>query len=385
MKKTRGLLTPAAALAALALTIPCGCGKKEAPPQMPPPRVTAARAEQKTPALVYETFGTLVSPASVELTAQVTGKIAEVNFREGDPVKAGDVLFTIETDVYQAELDSAAAQLDKAEAQLALDRITLDRNRGLLAKKLISQQDFDTLTAQLKASQAERDLARAQLAQARINLGYCTIISPIAGRTGKRLVDPGNIVIADQGPNLVSIRQLDPLYIDFTVSETYFARLQDALGKGNLKISLTPAGDDKKYEGEVSFLDNAIDPATGSFAMRGTIKNADGRLWPGQYVTVGVQYGQVPSAVIVPLAAVQVGQKGPYIFTLEKDQTVKLHNPVKLGPSIPDGAIVEEGIKAGESVVTSGQLGLRDGAKVQVITDEDKKAAASATPGEGSK
>jgi len=349
------------------ILIPVGCSKKQPQQQIPPARVTAVKAGLQTPDLLYETFGTLVSPESVEIVSQVTGKIAAARFKEGDMVDVGDVLFVIDTDIYQAEVEAARAQLLQGDAHLKLAKITLERNKGLLGKKLISQQDYDSLKAQLEEAQGQRDLAAAQLDQAEINLGYCMITSPTKGKTGKRLVDPGNVVIADQGPTMTTIKGLDRLYIDFSVSEDYFQELSAKLAKGPLEVRITPAGSTEEYTGLLSFLNNTVDPSAASFDMRGEIENKDGKLWPGQYVTVELKYGEVKDALVVSEDAVQVGQKGPYIFTIDSDNKARQHNPVKIGPHIKGGLIIEDGIKEGDLVVTSGQLGLRDGREVTVI------------------
>ncbi|HOO78238.1 MAG TPA: efflux RND transporter periplasmic adaptor subunit [bacterium] len=373
--KTVRLFRAVSSILAPAVLAAAGCSQKQPAPSLPPARVTVATAKQETPALVYSTFGTLVSPASVDIVAQATGKLVAVHFHEGDTVKAGDALFTVETGIYQAQMESAQAQLAQAEAQLKLDTITLERNRGLLAKKLISQQDYDSLQTQVDASQAQRDLAAAQLDQARINREYCSVISPVAGKTGKRLVDPGNVVLADQGPTLVTVKQIDPLYVDFSVSEKYFQELAAQLAKGPLALALVPAGDTASYPGTLSFLNNTVEPSNASFDLRGVVENRDSRLWPGQYVTVTLTYGNVKDAVVVPGDAVQVGQKGPYVFVVDGDHKARMRNPVKLGPTIEDGVIVLDGVKAGETVVTSGQLGLRDGRPIEVIDDQGAQGA----------
>ncbi len=364
----------------LAAVLLAGCGKPAPPRTIPPARVTAEKAVLASPDLFYQTFGNLVSPGSVDIVSQVTGKIAEARFREGDPVKAGDVLFTVETDIYQAKTAAAEAQLKQSEAQLKLDEITLERNRGLLEKKLISQQDYDTLSARVEGSQGQRDLAAAQLDQARINLGYCLIGAPVSGKTGKRLVDPGNVVLADQGPTLVNLKVLDPLYLDFSVSEDFFREISDELEKGPLEARLTPAGDFGEFTGSLKFLNNTVNTQSASFDLRAEVPNPDLKLWPGLYAVVELRYGKLENVVVVPATAVQMGQKGPFVYVVGADGKAQLRNPVKLGPPIKDGVVIAEGVKAGEMVVTTGQLGLREGREVSVM-----KPSASPAPAGGEK
>jgi len=364
----------------LALTFFPGCGKKPPAPPVPPRPVQVAKALTSDVPVYLENFGNLVSPHDVDIVSQVAGKISAVHFSEGDEVKEGDPLFSIDPREYQAALDRARAALAGAEADLKLKQQTLERNRPLLAKKLISQQEFDTLQTEVEAAEAQVKLDRAAVEQAEIDLGYCSITAPIDGVTGKRLVDPGNVVVANTGAVLVNIRSLDPLYLDFTLPENDLVKVRKWMGQGTLRIEVSPTGDpDGPYPGDLKLIDNTIDDSTGTIALRASIPNPGKKLWPGQYATVQLVLYTAKDAVLVPTSAVQLGQKGMYLFVIKDDNTADLRDDIEVGLGEGDNLVIEKGVKAGEKVVTTGQLGLSPGAKVQ-IQDGDGQAAGQSKP-----
>ncbi len=365
----------------MALTLPAfsGCGKKKPAPPTPPRPVQVAKAFTKDVPVYLENFGNLVSPNDVDIVSQVAGKIAAVHFSEGDEVKEGDLLFSIDPREYQASLDRARAALAGAEADLKLKKQTLERNRPLLAKKLISQQEFDTLQTEVEAAEAEVKLDRAAVDQAEIDLGYCSIVAPVAGVTGKRMVDPGNVVVANTGAVLVNIKSLDPLYLDFSLPEDDLSRVRKYMGQGTLRIEVSPTGDpDGPYPGDLKLIDNNIDDSTGTIALRASIPNPERKLWPGQYATVQLVLYTAKDAILVPTTAVQLGQKGMYLFVIKDDSTADLRDDIEVGLGEGDNLVIEKGVKAGEKVVTTGQLGLSPGAKVQIQDGDGKPAATPA-------
>ncbi len=356
-----------------------GCAKKKPAPEIPPRPVRVTQAFTKDVPVYLKNFGNLVSPNNVDIVSQVTGKIAAVHFSEGDEVKEGDLLFSIDPREYQAALDRARAALAGAEADLKLKQQTLERNRPLLAKKLISQQEFDTLQTEVEAATAQVKLDRAAVEQAEIDLGYCSITAPVDGVTGKRLVDPGNVVVANTGAVLVNIRSLDPLYLDFTLPENDLVKVRKWMGQGTLRLEVSPTGDpDGPYPGDLKLIDNTIDDSTGTIALRASIPNPEKKLWPGQYATVRLVLYTAKDAILVPAAAVQLGQKGMYLFVIKDDNTAELRDDIEVGLGEGDDLVITKGVKAGERVVTTGQLGLSPGAKVQILDGDGKPAAGPA-------
>jgi len=369
------------AIAGLVMIIPvslliAGCSKKEAAQEIPPRPVKVATAFTKDVPIYIDTFGNLASPNNVDIICQVTGKVKEVHFKEGYEVKVGDPLFTIDPKEYEAELAKSQAALaaDKVDAKLKEE--TFERNKKLIEKKLISQQDFDTYKTDAAAARAQVELDKANLKLAEINLGYCSINSPIDGVTGKRLVDPGNIVTANSGNPLVNIKSIDPIYIDFPLPERNLPEVKAAMAATTLKVEISPAGDSNgPYSGDLQMIDNTIDETTGTISLRAIISNPDRILWPGQFADVKLIVSTAKDAVLVPGAAVQLGQKGMYTYVITDDNKADLRDEITVGQVEGDNVIIEKGIKTGEKVVTYGQMGLSPGAKVQVQTGDEKKEA----------
>jgi len=354
------------------------CSKKQAAQEIPPRPVKVAIAFKKDVPVYIDTFGNLATPNNVDIICQITGKIKEVHFKEGDEAKVGDPLFTIDQKEYEADLAKSRAALaaDKVDAKLKEE--TLERNKKLIAKKLISQQDFDTYKTDAAAAQAQVELDKANLKLAEINLGYCSINSPIDGMTGKRLVDPGNIVTANSGNPLVNIKSIDPLYIDFPIPERKLPEVKQAMVSSTLKVEISPAGDSNgPYSGELQMIDNTIDDMTGTISLRATIPNPDRNLWPGQFANVKLIVSIAKDAILVPGTAVQLGQKGMYAYVITDDNKADLRDEITVGQSEGDNVIIEKGIKAGEKVVTYGQMGLSPDAKVQINTGDEKKKSDS--------
>ena len=353
-----------------------GCSKKEAAPEIPPRPVKIAVAFTKDVPIYIDMFGNLATPNNVDIVCQVTGQIKEVYFEEGKEIKAGTPLFTIDPREYQAELNKSKAALaaDQVDAKLKFE--IFERNKKLIDKKLISQQDFDTYKTDAAASQAQVALDKAAVELAQINLNYCLITSPIDGVTGKRLVDPGNIVTANSGNPLVNIKSIDPLYIDFSLPERNLPEVKAAMAATTLKVEISPAGDSNgPYSGELQMTDNTIDDTTGTISLRATVPNPDRILWPGQFADVKLIVSTAKDAVLVPGTAVQLGQKGMYTYVITDDNKADLRDEITVGQVEGDNVIIEKGIKTGEKVVTYGQMGLSPGAKVQVQAGDEKKEA----------
>jgi len=322
--------------------------------QTPARPVLVAKVVSKDVPLYLDEIGTCAAYETVQVQAQVSGQIIARNFQDGADVKKGDLLFTIDPRPYQAALQ-------QAQAQATLDQITMKRQQELRARNVISPQDLDT--AQANAHKSEAAAAAAQ-----VNLDFCYIKSPINGRAGLRLVDVGNIVSGNTGSGavLLTIQGLDPIYTDFTVSETDLALVRRYLGGPNVKVE-TNSPDDKipPRVGDLYFIDNAVQPGSGTVKARAVTPNPDHALWPSEFVRVRFILDILKEAPLVPSQAVQISQSGPFVFVVKPDNTVDLR-PVKPGQR-QDGdlTVIENGLKPDETVVVTGQLALAPGAKVE--------------------
>src|SRR3989440_12239602 len=322
-------------------------GKTTQPPVRP---VLVAKVIAKDVPIYLDEIGTCAAYETVQVQAQVSGQILARHFQDGAEVKKGDLLFTIDPRPYQAATD-------QAKAQAALDQVTLKRQGDLRAKGVNAPQDYDTAVANAQKSQAGAEAAQ-------VNLDYCSIKSPINGRVGLRNVDVGNLV----GPgssSLVMIQGLDPIYTDFTVAETDLAVVRKYLGGSNLKVQ-TWSPDDKipPRTGDLYFIDNAVQPGSGTVKARAVTPNPDRALWPSEFVRVRFILDTIKDARLVPSQAVQISQNGPFVFVLKPDNTVDLR-PVKPGQR-QDGdlTVIDSGVAPNETVVVTGQLALAPGTKV---------------------
>lgn len=376
MKKHQGL-NHVVVTAVCVATALCGCHKKETAAQgRPPTQVQVANVQVADVPVYLPSFGRLKALNDVDVVAQVSGKVQEALFDEGTPVKQGAALFRIESDTYQALVDQARAGVEGDKADLDQKKATLKRNKLLKEQALISQDDYDKLQTDVDAAQAALDAAQASLAQALINLNYCSVTSPVNGVTGKRLVDPGNIVAAGS-QKLVNVQTMDPLYLDFSISEIYLADIKNAMAAGPVKVLVVlkeNAGAAGIFRGTLKMIDNTVDTQSGTIALRAVVANPDGKLWPGQFVTAYPVLREIQQAVVAPLSAVSQGKDGPYAFVI-RDGKAAL-SPVTKGPVVGDAVVIESGLKKGDVVVTQGQLGLWPGAAVTIQTtlESDQEA-----------
>lgn len=364
------------ALVVLLLLLRSFTGRQKATPPPAPRPVDVAKVIQKDVPLYLDEIGTCAAFETVQVQAQVSGQITARNFQDGADVKKGDSLFTIDSRLYQAALDQAQGQLAQAKSQLVLDQITLKRQQDLRSKGVNSPQDLDAAQGTVNNDEAKVKSAEGAVAAAQVNVDYCNIHSPIDGRAGLRQVDVGNIVgggSAGTGGVLVTIQGIDPIYTDFTVAEPDLPLVRQYLGGPNVKV-MTDAEDDQfpPREGTLSFIDNALQPGSGTVKARGVTPNPDRALWPSQFVHVRLILDILKNSKLVPSAAVQIGQNGPYIFVVKSDSTLELRQ-VKPGQRQGELTVIIEGVNVDETVVVSGQLQLAPGAKV--IAKEVKQGA----------
>ena len=338
-------------LAAFAVARTLQRGVETAKSTQPPLRpVLVAKVISNDVPLYLDEIGACAAYETVQVQAQINGKILARHFQDGADVKQGDLLFTIDPAPFQAALD-------QAKAQAALDQVTLKRQTDLRSKGVNAPQDYDTAVANAQKSQAAAEAAQ-------VNLDYCYIKSPINGRVGLRNVDIGNLV----GPSssaLVTIQGLDPIYTDFTVAETDLALVRKYLGGPNVKVQTwSPDAKIPSRTGDLYFIDNAVQPGSGTVKARAVTPNPDRALWPSEFVRVRFILDTIKDARLVPSQAVQISQSGPFVFVMKPDNTVDLR-PVKPGQR-QDGdlTVIENGVEPDETVVVTGQLALAPGTKV---------------------
>jgi len=321
--------------------------KAAQPPVRP---VLVAKVITKDVPIYLDEIGTCAAYETVQVQAQVSGQIITRDFQDGSDVKKGDLLFTIDPRPFQAALN-------QAKAQAALDQATLKRQEDLRARKVISPQDYDIAVANAQKSQAVTEAAQ-------VNLDFCYIKSPINGRVGLRNVDVGNLV-GPSSPSLVTIQGLDPIYTDFTVSETDLPLVRRYLGGPNVKVETrSPDGGKPPRTGDLYFIDTAVQPGAGTVKARAVTPNPDHAFWPLEFVRVRFILDKLQDASLVPSQAVQISQNGPFVFVLNPDNTVDLRQGKPGQRQEGDTTVIEEGLKAGETVVVTGQLALAPGAKV---------------------
>jgi multidrug efflux system membrane fusion protein len=360
-------------IAALGLT---GCAKKDPPAfERPPAPVTVISAISHDVPLYLDEVGRCVAREVVSVQPEVSGRITEIHFTDGADLQKGDALFTIDPRPFRAQLDAASANLAQSRAALDFARIQFARVKDLVESRAIARQDYDTRKNAVDVGEAQVQQNIAAVESARLNLEYTSILSPIDGRAGHRLVDVGNVVTANSS-TLLNIERMDPIYADFTVTENDFSDVQRHTSKGTLKVEVRlPDEMDKPLVGQLTFLDNAVQSSSGTVMLRATVPNGSHRLWPGRFVNVRLVLATVPGAVLVPAATPQDSAKGPFVYVVKEDSTAE-PRPVKLGQRQGDLIVVEQGLKPGERVIINGQIAVTPGGKVRV--DQGNAAGGSA-------
>jgi membrane fusion protein, multidrug efflux system len=359
-----------------------GCGQKpDSAQQQAPKNVLVTAVKRMDVPVQINQFGRVSSPETVNVKPQVAGRITEVHFQEGQEVKKGDLLFVIDPRPFQADLQQAQGQLKSDEAQLVVNRKNLQRDIEVGRQRFVSEQEIDNLRAQVLNFEGAVERDHAAIDRANLNLEYCYVKSPADGRTGRRLVDPGNYVGVGSDV-LVNIQRLDRVYVDFSISENDLAQLRENMPGNSLKVDVDqPSRPDAMRSGSLTFLDNTVSSTAGSVLLRATFPNEDRYLWPGQYVNVALTVQILKDALVVPNQTVQISKNGPYLFAVNADMTVDLRL-VKPGVRYRDLIVVKEGVKEGETVVVEGQLALAKGTKVNSQPYQPSKPQGS-TPGLG--
>jgi multidrug efflux system membrane fusion protein len=371
MRCPRTAIALAVALAALATSACTPGGRAEsagAPPGSgrgggaAPVPVVVGGVVQKAMPLDVRGIGTVEAASNVAIRAQITGALTSVNFKDGDDVTDGQLLFTIDHRPLEAALKQAEANLQRDIAQAANAREQAKRFSDLAARGIATREQVDTSRANVQALEGTLGADQAAVENARVQLEYATIKAPISGRTGVLMAFPGNLVRANDTTPLVVINQISPIRVAFAVPEAQLARLKRYMALGDVYVEAV-APNEPPAVGRITFTDNAVDQTTGTIKVKGTFPNSDHRLWPGQYVNVVVKLATDPNAIVVDTVAVQTGPQGSYVYVVKADQTVELR-PVEVGRVVGAETIVASGLSAGETVVTDGHLRLVPGSRV---------------------
>lgn len=350
----------------LAVTAGCsdGGGAARGGPRAVPVRV--ATVTVKDVPLEARAVGRIVANQSVAIRAQVSGPIVSVHFTDGQNVKKGDLLVQLDRRPYEAALAEARASRLEARARAENARSDAKRLAELVEKEFVTRQQFEAARANAAALEAEVAASEAAVQRAALNVSYSTIRAPIAGRTGRLLVHTGNLVAANAPEPLLTIEQLRPVYVSFSIPEGHLAALR---GRGPEAAAVRiRTGTGVEHEGRVEFVDNAVDPATGTVLVKAQLPNDDEALWPGQTVDVIVHLGQRTKATVAPVAAVAAGQSGDYAYVVTAEKKVEMR-PIEVALSSGGDVVVAKGLKPGEVVVTEGHLKLRPGAAVEILTE----------------
>jgi membrane fusion protein, multidrug efflux system len=364
----RSLLVVLLSSSLLLLLAACSGGKeKPADAQkraQPPVPVTLGTVARRTVPVEIEAVGKVEPLSTVEVRARVGGELTRVYFQEGQEVQKGQLLFTIDPRPYDAALAQAEAALARDRAVAANTTADLKRYGDLVQKEFVTREQYDKIAADAKSGEATVKADEAAVEAARLQLGYCSIRAPLAGRTGSLLVHAGNLVTANAPEPLVVIHQIRPIYVSFAVPEAQLAEIKGRQAEAPLAVAAAPEEPGPPHVGQLTFIDNQIDRTTGTIQLKASFPNEDRALWPGQFTKVRLTLSRQNDAIVVPVQAIQTGQKGQYVFVVRADQTVE-SRPVEVARTLGSDAIVASGLSPGETVVTDGQLRLAPGVKVQ--------------------
>lgn len=350
----------------------CGC-KKNAPGNAaggPGGRaaavpVTAAQVTIREMPVVLRAIGNVRPSATVSVKPRVSGLISSVQFKEGEDVRTGDVLFLIDPKPFEVALAQAKAALAQVREQATNAQQQAQRYSSLGKTGAVAREQLDLVQSTAKASASGSEAAEAAVKEAEILLSYCTIKSPINGRTGRRMVDAGNVVTANV-TELVVVNQIAPVEVVFSLAEQALNDVLGHMAERKLKVVAVPSGQRARgAEGELTFVDNTVKQTSGTIDAKATFPNEDLALWPGRFVDVTLELTTEPDAIVVPAPAVQTGQKGQYVFVVKSDKTVEMR-PVEMARTLNDLAVIRKGLAAGESVVVDGHIRLFPGAKVDL-------------------
>jgi multidrug efflux system membrane fusion protein len=349
--------------------------KKEKPKSKAPVPVKIAQALKKDVPVQVKAIGNIEAYSTVDIKSQVSGQIARIHFPEGGDVEKVALLVSIDPEPFQSTVNQLEANLAKDQALAKFAREQANRYEGLLKDGIVTRDQYDLLLSNTESLAAVVTADRSALKNAKIQLGYCSIRSPISGRTGTIALQSGNLVKANDLP-IVTVNQITPIYVTFSLPEKRLAELKRGMAAGLMKIEAGIPGEQGSMEtGTISFLDNTVNPATGTIKLKGVFNNKSRKLWPGQFTDVLITLSSRKDAVVVPTQAIQTSQQGEFVFVVKPDNSVEMRQ-ITSAAVTGDETVVEKGLTAGETVVVDGQLRLTPGATVE---SKEKQ------PGEGKK
>ncbi|MBI5116296.1 efflux RND transporter periplasmic adaptor subunit [Candidatus Poribacteria bacterium] len=352
----------------LLITLPIACsgGRDAEPAQKPAVPVAAAVAIQKSVAVELYAIGNVEAYSTVSVKSQANGELIQVHFTEGQGVKKGDPLFTIDPRPYEAAIKQAEANMAKDTAQLENARREAHRFEELSQQGLVAQEQYDRVRTTAAALESAVQADKALVENAHLQLKYCHIHAPISGVAGSLIVDQGNLIKANADTPMVVINQIQPIYVSFSVPETHLSEIKKRMSSGQIGVDAAATkGEAHPAEGVLVFVDNTVDNSTGTIRLKATFDNKENQLWPGQFVNVAMTLAVQEDALVIPSRAVQAAEQGQYVFVINKDLTVD-SRPISVARTVGSEAIVEKGLQPGEQIVTDGQLRLVSGAKVEV-------------------
>ena len=358
--------------AIFAVALAACSGKKPPPPDAAVPVDTAKVIKKTVPDLI-DAPGSVEPIDTVAVKSLVDGQLLEVRVKDGDEVKKGELLFKIDPRPAQATLAQTEAALAKDAAASDLAKAQLDRYEPVATKGFISADQMQQYRTAYAAAAASVKVDQANVDATKLTLGYTDIFAPIDGRVGRILVQAGNLVKANDTQPLITINRISPIYVNFSIPGLYVDRVRNAHSKGMLPVFASGDGIDGRIDGQMSFIDNAVDPATNTVKLRANFPNADERLWPGEFVNITLTLGTDTNALVVPDAAVKAGPNGTYVFLIKPDSTAEQRS-VKVTRSVNGESMISDGLAENDEVVTDGQSRLINGTKVKSRSSEKTAA-----------
>ncbi len=362
-------------LLGLGISFFTGCsGKKAEPPKMMPAApVTVEMVSRRSVPVQLHAIGNVEAYTTVGIKAQIGGTLSKVHFAEGQDIRKGDLLFTIDPRPYESSLKQSEAALARDRAQYENAKKDAGRYAELVKKGYVSQEQYEQLRTNADALESVVQADLAQVENAKLQLAYCFIYAPVSGRAGSLLLHEGNLVKANSDTPMVVINQIQPVNVTFTLPEKYLPEIRKYTNAGKLGVEAFLSAEDKSpVKGSLSFIENVVDASTGTIMMKATFSNQDRRLWPGQFVNVTITLEVQQDVTVVPTGTVQIGQQGQYVYVVKGD--VAELRPVIAGTDYEGLTVVEKGLESGEQVVTDGQMRLKPGARVAIKQPQAAKS-----------